>query len=115
MYGDTTTKTLNGMQKGVMISHRNVIANSIQICTFEQPYRPTSTQGKPYSEVALCLLPQSHIYALVYLCHAVPYRGDSVIVLPKFDLKSYLESIQRFRINILFLVKLLSLDMPFFG
>jgi long-subunit acyl-CoA synthetase (AMP-forming) len=83
-----------------MISHRNVIANSIQICTFEATFRP----DKPYTEVSLCLLPQSHIYALVYMCHAVPFRGDGVIVLPKFDIKTFLNSIQRFHINTLFLV-----------
>ncbi|EED12934.1 phenylacetyl-CoA ligase, putative [Talaromyces stipitatus ATCC 10500] len=92
----------SGLPKGVMISHRNVIANSIQICTFEGTFRPTT--DTPYHEVVLCLLPQSHIYALVYMCHAVPYRGDGVIVLPKFDINTFLNSIQRFRINILFLV-----------
>lgn len=93
----------SGLPKGVMISHRNVIANTIQICTFEEPSRPKST-GNPYTQVSLCLLPQSHIYALVYMCHAVPFRGDGIIVLPKFDINTFLNSIQRFHINTLFLV-----------
>ncbi|RAO70812.1 uncharacterized protein BHQ10_006824 [Talaromyces amestolkiae] len=93
----------SGLPKGVMISHRNVIANSIQICTFEETFRPKSTD-KPNTESSLCLLPQSHIYALVYMCHAVPFRGDALIVLPKFDIMTFLDSIQRFHINTLFLV-----------
>lgn len=93
-----------------MISHRNVIANSIQLKTFEIPYRESlsSIQSKldnePYCAVSLDVLPQSHIYALVYICHAGPYRGDQVIVLPRFDMKAFLEAVQKFRITELFLV-----------
>lgn len=93
-----------------MISHRNVIANSIQIATFETPYRESLStiqsklDNEPYCAIALDLLPQSHIYALVYICHAGPYRGDQVIVLPRFELKAFLETVQKFRITELFLV-----------
>lgn len=93
-----------------MISHRNVIANTLQISAFEQSYRESlgSSDGKPFTDVALGLLPQSHIYALVVICHAGPYRGDQVIVLPKFELKSYLASIQHFKISSLFLVSVVN-------
>lgn len=94
-------------QKGVMISHRNVISNVLQISTFEKPYRDSVREpGSKYdmTEVALGLLPQSHIYALVVICHATTYRGDQVINLPKFEIQQLLSSIQRFAINTLFLV-----------
>lgn len=94
-------------QKGVMISHRNVISNVLQIAAFEKPYRDSVKKpGDKYgmTEVALGLLPQSHIYALVVICHATTYRGDQVISLPKFEIKQFLSSIQRFKINILPLV-----------
>lgn len=90
-----------------MISHRNVISNTMQIGTFEKPHRDSKVQpGAKYShtEVALGLLPQSHIYSLVVICHATTYRGDQVINLPKFEMASYLNAIQRFRINTLMLV-----------
>ena len=90
-----------------MISHRNVIANVLQISAFERPYRESLSQSgvtvKP-TEVALGLLPQSHIYSLVVVCHATGYRGDQTINLPRYDLKLYLNAIQRFKINSLFLV-----------
>ncbi|KAM0800461.1 phenylacetyl-CoA ligase-like protein [Usnea florida] len=96
----------SGLPKGVMISHRNVISNVLQITAFEKPYRESVRQpgGKYVTEVALGLLPQSHIYALVVICHATTYRGDQVISLPKFDLQHLLNSIQNFKINTLFLV-----------
>jgi acyl-CoA synthetase (AMP-forming)/AMP-acid ligase II len=90
-----------------MISHRNVISNVLQISTFEKPYRDAVQEpGSKYSftEIALGLLPQSHIYALVVICHATTYRGDQVINLPKFEIGQYLNAIQRFHINVLFLV-----------
>lgn len=94
-------------QKGVMISHRNVIANVLQITTYERPYRQSLKKEGGESdprEVVLGLLPQSHIYSLVVICHASMYRGDQVINLPKFDFEQYLSSIQRFKINQLYLV-----------
>jgi acyl-CoA synthetase (AMP-forming)/AMP-acid ligase II len=85
-----------------MISHRNVIANTIQISKYDQSYRDAF--GKNYTEVALGLLPYSHIYGLVVVCMASIFRGDQVIVLPKFDLHHYLQSIAQYKINTLYLV-----------
>ena len=90
-----------------MISHRNVIANVLQICAFEKPYRELKKRrGSRYSapEVALGLLPQSHIYSLVVICHAASYRGDQIINLPKFEMGQLLSAVQRFKMNTLFLV-----------
>ena len=90
-----------------MISHLNVIANVLQIQAFEKPQRDSKREpGSEFdaTEVALGLLPQSHIYALVVICHASTYRGDQVISLPKFEMGSFLKAIQRFKINQLFLV-----------
>ena len=95
-------------QKGVMISHKNVISNVLQIAAFEKPYRDSIKEpGSKYSvtEVALGLLPQSHIYSLVVICHATTYRGDQVINIPKFGIELFLGSIQRFKINSLYLVR----------
>ena len=96
----------DGPQKGVMISHRNVIANTLQLATFEKPNRDrlSSEAGKDYLDIGLGLLPMSHIYSLIVVCHASTYRGDQVIVLPKFELRAYCEAIQRFTINTLYLV-----------
>ena len=94
-------------QKGVMISHRNVISNVLQITAFEKPYRDSLREpGSKYdmTEIVLGLLPQSHIYALVVICHSTTYRGDQVISLPKFEMQQLLSSLQRFKINTLFLV-----------
>lgn len=90
-----------------MISHRNVIANVLQIATYESDWREKLIEPgnqSAYTDVVLNLLPQSHIYGLVVICHAAPFRGDQTIVLPKFDMKQFLSAIQDFRIASLFLV-----------
>ena len=92
-----------------MISHRNVIANTIQSCTFEKASR--NTRGSNYQDVALGLLPQSHIYGLVIIAHASTWRGDQVIILPKFELKSYLNAIAKYKINTLYLVPPIAITM----
>ncbi|KAL6710499.1 hypothetical protein ACN47E_008547 [Coniothyrium glycines] len=98
----------SGLPKGVMISHRNVIANTLQIKTFDKPYRDTIIKDvrnqSDYTENVLGLLPMSHIYSLVVICHASVYRGDGVIVLPKFEFDPTLQAIQDHKINTLFLV-----------
>lgn len=97
----------SGLPKGVMISHRNVIANTIQIATFEEPNRRLLRQGQGVdscTELCLGLLPMSHIYALVVICHVGPYRGDGVVVLPKYHFEQLLQTIQDFKIRMLYLV-----------
>ncbi|KAF2398107.1 phenylacetyl-CoA ligase-like protein [Trichodelitschia bisporula] len=96
----------SGLPKGVVISHRNVIANTLQIDVYEKTFRNILAKGVrgPYLENVLGLLPMSHIYSLVVICHAGVYRGDGLIILPKFEFKSYLHAIQDYKINTLYLV-----------
>ena len=87
-----------------MISHVNVIANVLQMSTYERhvrEQRPTTRR----SEVGLGLLPLSHIYGLVVIAQTGTYRGDEIIILPKFELQSYLNAIQRYKIETLYVVR----------
>jgi hypothetical protein len=91
-----------------MISHLNVISNVLQIKTFESPCRDARPPEEK-TEVGLGLLPLSHIYGLVVIASASSYRGDEVVVLPKFELQSFLDAIQTRKIRTLYLVSYLSL------
>ncbi|KAF5646074.1 acetyl synthetase [Fusarium tjaetaba] len=88
----------SGLPKGVLISHRNVIANVLQLAGLERTQREP---GK--TETALGLLPQSHIYALVVICHGCVYRGDQVVILPKYELSTMLRAVTKYAIATLFL------------
>ncbi|KAI0393399.1 acetyl-CoA synthetase-like protein [Xylariaceae sp. FL0594] len=91
----------SGLPKAVMIAHRNIIANIMQIRCHESVGR---AQRGVEVQTTIGLLPFSHIYALVVVTNTAIYRGDSVIVLPRFELKTLLETIQRFKINFMHLV-----------
>jgi acyl-CoA synthetase (AMP-forming)/AMP-acid ligase II len=91
-----------------MITHHNVISNVLQIKTFESPVRDARPPEEK-TEVVLGLLPLSHIYGLVVIASATCYRGDEVIVLPKFELQSFLNAIQTRKISTLYLVSYLFL------
>jgi acyl-CoA synthetase (AMP-forming)/AMP-acid ligase II len=56
----------SGLPKGVMISHYNVISNTMQIQTYDHPSRDSmkAPGDDAYIENVLGLLPFSHIYAL---------------------------------------------------
>ncbi|KAK3394750.1 hypothetical protein B0H63DRAFT_461848 [Podospora didyma] len=91
----------SGLPKAVMISHRNVIANVMQYCFYESVGRKKAGVD---TQVELGLLPFSHIYGLVVVAHSGAWRGDEVIILPKFELNEYLQAIERFKINHLLVV-----------
>ncbi|KAK5311537.1 hypothetical protein LTR93_011690 [Exophiala xenobiotica] len=92
----------SGLPKGVMISHRNVIANTLQVAAFDRAARYEQTAK--WHDVALGLLPQSHIYSLIVICHVSTYQGDQVIILPKFELQTFLTAIEKYRIGTLYVV-----------
>lgn len=93
----------SGLPKGVMISHRNVIANTMQICEYVGPGR-RKMHGNDWQENVLGLLPFSHIYGLVVNAHSTLYEGDGVVVLPKFEMASFLQAIQDYKLSKLYLV-----------
>ncbi|OTA93371.1 hypothetical protein M434DRAFT_30999 [Hypoxylon sp. CO27-5] len=98
----------SGLPKAVMIAHRNVISNMMQLRWHEDIGR--RAKGVE-TQVQLGLLPFSHIYGLVVVAQAGTYRGDEVIVLPKFELKTLLETIQRFKINFMHIVPPIIIQM----
>ncbi|KAH8169107.1 AMP-binding enzyme domain-containing protein [Sarocladium implicatum] len=91
----------SGLPKAVMISHRNVISNMMQFTAYEALGRE---KKGVQTQAVLGLMPMSHIYGLVVVSHSGPYRGDGVIVLPNFEIETYLAAIQRFKIEELIVV-----------
>jgi acyl-CoA synthetase (AMP-forming)/AMP-acid ligase II len=85
-----------------------LLTSTVQISTFEKPYRDSIIKDvrnqTDYTENVLGLLPMSHIYGLVVICHASVFRGDGVIVLPKFEFATTMQAVQDYKINTLFLV-----------
>ena len=78
-----------GLPKGVMLTHRNLVANICQMT--QQPFRE--------DERVLAVLPFFHIYGLVVLMNLPLYRGWTVVTMPRFDLAEFLRVVQEYRIT----------------
>ncbi|KAF4950260.1 hypothetical protein FGADI_8311 [Fusarium gaditjirri] len=91
----------SGLPKGVMLSHYNIISNVALQTAYEAYGRKLAGAG---SQVGLGLLPFSHIYGLTIIGHIIPWKGDEVVVLPRYNLEHMLAAIQKYKIRNLPLV-----------
>ncbi|WP_053657866.1 4-coumarate--CoA ligase family protein [Streptomyces sp. MMG1121] len=79
-----------GVPKGVMLTHRQIATNLAQL----EPAAPMAP-----GERILAVLPFFHIYGLTALMNAPLRQGATVVVLPRFDLETFLAAIQNHRIT----------------
>ncbi|KAH7551339.1 hypothetical protein BM1_09655 [Bipolaris maydis] len=85
-----------GLPKGVMLSHRNIIADLL-ILKGGVGHWYSSSEDK-----FLGVLPFFHIYGLTGLVHQTLHRGIELVVMPTFDLKMFLEAIQEHKITFIY-------------
>ncbi|TFV64781.1 4-coumarate--CoA ligase family protein [Geodermatophilus sp. DF01-2] len=79
-----------GLPKGVMLTHRNLVANVAQC-------RPLIELGE--DERIIAVLPFFHIYGLTVLMNQGLAWGGAVVTLPRFDLEDFLRTIQDHKIT----------------
>ena len=77
-----------GLPKGVMLTHRNLVANILQ-STVQQPVTADDT--------LIGVLPLFHIYGLSVVMNAVLRNGATLVTMPRFDLEGYLALVQEHR------------------
>jgi 4-coumarate--CoA ligase len=91
-----------GVPKGVMITHRNYVSNTVQwvyLHTLDKNYHEKTARAK-----WLCFLPMYHAMAQAIFCVMAPLRRVPVYLMPRFDFIQMLEAVQKFRITDLSLV-----------
>ena len=85
-----------GRPKGVMLTHRNLVANVAQ---------NEAIFGKlGEDERVIAVLPFSHIYGLNVLMNLTLSVGATLITLPRFDLEQFLRTIQDHKVTRAFVV-----------
>ncbi|CAN5596746.1 long-chain fatty acid--CoA ligase [soil metagenome] len=84
------TSGTTGAAKGVMLSHRNLLANTLQT----RHWIPTAQEGK---ERFLCALSFSHMYGLTTTLNVPLALGATLILEPGFDLARVLNAIKRYK------------------
>ena len=84
-----------GLPKGVMLTHHNLVANLCQmegLCYFYE------------TDTLICVLPLFHIYGLVVVLNMGLYSGATVVMMPRFELESFLKAIQDYDVSLAHIV-----------
>ncbi|MBF4563166.1 AMP-binding protein [Microbacterium sp. VKM Ac-2870] len=83
-----------GIPKGVMLSHRNLVANVAQ-CRINIDLKNTDR--------VLAVLPFFHIYGMTVLLNLALKQRAALVTMPKFDLIPFLENIQTYSCTYLYI------------
>jgi acyl-CoA synthetase (AMP-forming)/AMP-acid ligase II len=87
----------SGKPKGVELTHRNMTSVTAAMVQGLAPdFSP--------KDVVLGVLPFQHIFGMAKFIHYALYSGMTVVVMPRFDLKVFLEAVQTYRITLGILV-----------
>lgn len=96
VYSSGTT----GLPKGVMLSHRNIVANTMQLKRGETPGLSSKPRPEaPEGDSILAFLPFFHIYGLTCLLHQSIYSGLKCVVLPKFNIEDWCKFVQDHKVT----------------
>lgn len=83
-----------GVPKGVMLTHRNLVANICQI---------RAAMGIRSEDKILAVLPFFHIYGMTVLLNAALHQRASLVTMPKFDLRQFLQILSSQRCTYVFI------------
>ncbi|KAJ2301937.1 hypothetical protein IWW55_003670 [Coemansia sp. RSA 2706] len=85
-----------GNPKGVMLSHRNIIANVLQAAALVGRQQQ---QQRGYPSTSAGVLPMFHSFGLLFLCFLMPYSGTSTVVMAAFSMERFLQIVQDHRVT----------------
>ena len=91
-----------GLPKGVMLTHRNLVANLAQ-CDFIDLSVP--------GDATIGILPFFHIYGMIVILCGVMRHGATVVTMPQFDLETYLRLTQEHKAKAAYLVPPIALAL----
>ncbi|HIC52744.1 MAG TPA: hypothetical protein EYO97_02835, partial [Gemmatimonadetes bacterium] len=88
-----------GLSKGVMLTHRNLVANMAQLLGTRSLVRELKKD-----DTLIAVLPFFHIYGLLVIMTNALSRGAAIVVLPRFDLEQFLKAVQDYGVTFAHLV-----------
>ncbi len=79
-----------GLPKGVMLTHRNLVANALQL----RAWFPRAHRGEG---TFLSVLPFFHVYGMTVALNVPVSQGATLILIPRFAIEELLRAIKRYR------------------
>jgi len=83
-----------GISKGVMLTHRNLVANMCQIAGTASRAREITD-----ADTLVAVLPFYHIYGMGVIMNYALSKGASIVILPRFDLETFLKALQDYGVT----------------
>jgi acyl-CoA synthetase (AMP-forming)/AMP-acid ligase II len=80
-----------GLPKGVMLTHRNLVANMVQVLG--------SGVNLQTDERVIGVLPFYHIYGMLVILNLCLYKGMTIVTMARFDLEQFLKIMQDYKIT----------------
>ncbi len=91
-----------GFPKGVMLTHRNLVANLVQLRVM------LTVTGEDH---IIAVLPFFHIYGMHVILNLGLWQGASLVTMPRFELEPFLALLQQHRVSLAFVAPPLVLTL----
>ncbi|VAW37388.1 Long-chain-fatty-acid--CoA ligase [hydrothermal vent metagenome] len=82
-----------GLPKGVMLTHRNIVANLVQADGI------VGIDIMNEDDIIMGILPFFHIYGMVVIMNMSLERGATIVTMPRFDMVQFLELVQKHKVT----------------
>ena len=92
-----------GVSKGATLTHRNLVANVLQLEAWVQPALTDTSRGPvPEQLIYICALPLYHVFALTVNCLGGIRLGTlNVLITNPRDMKGFVAELAKYRFNVL--------------
>ncbi|PIU61535.1 MAG: long-chain fatty acid--CoA ligase [Armatimonadetes bacterium CG07_land_8_20_14_0_80_40_9] len=82
-----------GISKGVMLTHKNLVANVLQ----GRYWVPEKYHHTPGEEIMLCVIPFFHVYGMTVCMNLAIYAGATMLLVPRFQIEETLSIITKYK------------------
>lgn len=79
-----------GIPKGAMLSHKNILYTSQNVCYHERMVA---------SDVGICFMPLNHVFGGCHIMNSIYYGCGSLVLLPSFDMDEVIAAIDKYKVT----------------